>query len=600
MGRRLATVLAATGCSVLLFGVVDHRGAAAQPRRPVAVVAVGVGDTAPAWEAARDVATALAHRGRAVLPGDEALARLGVATVTPYRPPPEELVARIAAGARHGLELAAFGRHRSMLRLANELLGAADDHLAGVGRDNQIATQLGDLCLFALRARLQSRRVRDLRPAAEQCLRLVPDLSPNPNLHPPEVRRLLDEARRGLEHGRAGRLRVQARPHDPPQCAIRVNGRRVGQTPVAELPLPDGPVAVQVECDPNHPGPIHGIEIRRGQTVELNLQAAVESVLDPLRGLALTYPDAGQQRARLLIDARTIGEAVDADLMLVWRGGDAGIVLVYLTAGQTEPRRADTDNEALGATLGQLLSGRQASIARGQRGDGPEEAVARRSATASAMTTSDGNAAPDTGETSREGRGDHGEHDSENDGDDTGGTAAVGWIAGGLGVAGYGVAWGLYGRWLHLDRRLAVAMPADPDYGARLAARDGSTEQVTLTAALAGTFTTVAVPLLLPKSSGVGTLAWLTGAVGIGVATLGTVITAQHGRYDPATQRLEPTLPLGPLVLAHAAPLLAVPLTGLIRTWIGDDASVSLDPRVSTDSTALRLDGFTVGLGGTL
>ena len=86
-----------------------------------------------------------------------------------------------------------------------------------------------------------------------------------------------------------------------------------------------------------------------------------------------------------------------------------------------------------------------------------------------------------------------------------------------------------------------------------------------------------AVPLLLPPEDGIPWWSWIFGALGIAALVQGALVWGKDGElHDVSGATLQRrTVPFGPLLALHAAPLLTVPLTYVVRSLTGSDTATA-------------------------
>jgi hypothetical protein len=185
--------------------------------------------------------------------------------------------------------------------------------------------------------------------------------------------------------------------------------------------------------------------------------------------------------------------------------------------------------------------------------------------------------------------------------------------AGGVGLL---TSWGMWARLQNENDQLSVLSSDTPGFLSRQRAVDDAELPVWLTGAAGSAFATTAMPLLLPERDGVPWWAWASGAVGVGLAAWGLtpfIGDADVGGLldksciDPPPDsganctRQQQTEILGGLLLFHAAPLVALPLTYLLRMATGSSADpdaaaapvrdVAASVRVGRGEAALELQG---------
>jgi hypothetical protein len=534
--------------AVLLLAVVGSlpTPAGAQDSWAVLVATARPGDMAHAIETAEHSAAALEASVGGVISGDRASARIESALTEPFRAVPPELVRRLAQAAEGILEDVAFGRNQRALDLGEPLLAEIDPHLPGLGRDPQASSDVANLCLYLVRAHHQKRDLVAARQQVLVCSRLVPDLVADEQLHPPQVRALVAEARAALEAGGGGMLAVHAAPTDPEGCSIRINGRTMGRTPWARISLTPGHYVAQIECDPDRAGRMRSVEVAGDQPTRLTIHARLAESLETRPAVALAYPSAEALSAHLVEDVSELAAAVGASrVMVAIDDGTALAVRAFAVtpAGTTlvgsAPIRPPVDDagslEAVRAVLrGQRLGASSVEIAEPvpspERARGPNVA-----------------------------------------------SLVLGSILGVAGLTGLGVGW-YY--WTELEddwRDYAALSTGDPRF---VVVQESWTRDRWLTVGLGvggGVLVTVALPFVLPEEEGVPW--WSLVIAGGGAVVAGVAIwqLTEPGRLlrDDGSGTARATEPevLGVHLLAHAVPLLSVPLVYLIRAATGDDAS---------------------------
>lgn len=214
-------------------------------------------------------------------------------------------------GSQEALRKLSMAQTRAALAELEETQAFSRKFVETLNREPDGAKAVLDTCLYLVRARAAAGDEVAAAEQAQECVRLVPSGEPSPRMHPPEVLSLYETtANPGPD--RTGTLRVES---DPPQCPIRVNGVRVGRTPV-ELPgLYPGEYRVQLECEPKGSGRVHTAEVPTGGAslfVSDEFDRAVRTV--PVLHLKYeTVPDPRQGAA----DARQFGRALPAPAVLL-------------------------------------------------------------------------------------------------------------------------------------------------------------------------------------------------------------------------------------------------------------------------------------------
>ncbi|WP_053232417.1 PEGA domain-containing protein [Sandaracinus amylolyticus] len=538
---------ALTSALLCVLVSISARTAHAQDTWGVIVATTRPTEMQRAIETADHSAAALSATVGGVIPNERAVARVESALSEPFRAAPPEIARRLGQAAEAVLEDVAFGRNQQGLDVGQPLLAELDPHLAGLGRDEQSASDVANLCLYLVRAHVQKRDLGAARQQVQVCLRLVPDLRADERLHPPSVRDLLSETRASLERGEGGILAVHAAPTDPEGCAIRVNGRRMGQTPWARLPLPPGPYVVQIECAADRAGRVHPVQVAGDSPTRVMIHAELAQRLTTRPALALVYTSREQLANHLPEDVALIAHALGATRMLAavddgrnlavraFAVSDEGPLLVG-SAPVPEPIDMTRSREAVAA----VLSGRQL--------DAPVDAAAPTGGVMgepARMEAGGGGGAPNVA------------------------SIVLGSILALGGAAGLGVGWyywtELEAAWAtfdeqfdHVEMTVAYAQAQD---------RIFTTRWIVLGAgAGGGALLTMALPFLLPDEEGVPWWSLIPAAAGAALAGVGIWQLTEEGEAigPPLTLATEPAW-LGAHLIAHAVPLLSVPFIYLVR-----------------------------------
>jgi hypothetical protein len=216
----------------------------------------------------------------------------------------------------HDSQLALYHVAAGLLSQARQdvarALTRADRALESLNRESLSAQQLLDACLFLARAHLMARDHTRALDQALECRRRVPELQPDPKMHPPEIIGLVAEAEAELRLRNPGSLRIES---EPDGCTVYVNGRPLGRAPL-ELPqLSPGEYRLQAECTEGEIGRVHRVSVSNSRVVkriDTRFDAAVVTVLD----LSLRYTDAASQQAHGVADAIEVGRVVGANTVL--------------------------------------------------------------------------------------------------------------------------------------------------------------------------------------------------------------------------------------------------------------------------------------------
>ncbi len=473
-----------------------------------------------------------------------------------------------------------------------------DRALAELNREAERSRQVLDTCLYLVRSLEETGQHGRAVEQGYACRRLVPRGEPTENQHPPEVMSILEEVDRSLARMSGVRLRVAS---EPSGCAVRLNGLDFGVTPLSTDDLRPGEYRIQVECGQAR-GRVHRLELS-GAGAELRVDAGTEALL-------------GTSPLRVRIDtegARTLDPSIAARIARL--GRIAGVEEVWLVDDASTGRRrvfslhridvasereiavVHTSERALPLALASLRQGRShdwttdQEIATSESGSDASDA-ARPIASGEpswfgvrpiAPTPEPTPAPPDPTSPEPEPAPapaartppDH--------------TLAhwAGGVSFALGLGAYATSWSFLGyRAAHLGRFLAIAEPTDPDYLRRQAAWLDA-EPPTLAPAFVGAaLWTLAIPLVFGPDDGIPAWSWLLGGVGLAGAGAGVAVALTAARCptsvetDDACVEADAMWDAGWLIAAQTAPLLAFPITHLVRSAIGSphvEAHVELD-----------------------
>ena len=166
-------------------------------------------------------------------------------------------------------------------------------------------------------------------------------------------------------------------------------------------------------------------------------------------------------------------------------------------------------------------------------------------------------------------------------------------------AASYTVAWGLYAEQLSARNRFVDQGPCLPEtspdsalYGCILGFQkysDAGRFSV-FSGVFGASLGSAAVVTLVPADDGVPLWSWLVGGAGVSVAVVGGAL---WNSGDDCTM-LQPCDPdghdesVGQLVMLQAAPLVAIPLTYVVRGWLGGNATVTAETGPSAGRVLVR------------
>jgi hypothetical protein len=335
-----------------------------------AVVPATNGEMPPFMErVVADVTRELERHGRHVWPSDAAAARFQHRGSTAAVEITEDALEKWAQHSRAAVRALARGNHAMALNRLDraELLsrGVTEE----LNRDPERAQRVLDTCLYRVRALLETNDAAGAESHASECVVLVPRGQPATFMHPPHVLALYQQAR---EHGlaRAGSLVVESAP---PGCSVRVNGVRLGETPLEITTLSVGEYGVQVECDRTRRGRVHSTKVGPGTTKRV-VNARFDRTVRAEPILRLEYPKEGRSSWRVN-DAREIAELLPAHTAVVVSAPTVNTIAVGLVSRMGSRQgcsliAATADGpsrEALAVAIRKLIDGRCGDLSASSR-----------------------------------------------------------------------------------------------------------------------------------------------------------------------------------------------------------------------------------------
>ncbi len=447
-------------------------------------------------------------------------------------------LAALEREAKELLETVAFGRDDETLARSGAVLRREAPRLSAINQSDAAARALGDVCLFAVRALLHRANGAGASEQARECLRVVPDLDPSSETHPPEVRTLVALTRtEGREAGKLGLLSVTA--SSPNACELRLQGRPAGKLPAA-LELVPGAYAVQADCGGAR-GFVRDVRVRAGRTERVVLSPRLEHALHgELSGLLYADRDNGELGAR---DFATFGEWLSiSELWTLERRGSRLLATRWRRNGGGAFARTELE-ESLepAATFERRFEHALASSVCGAKG--------------CAGSSRDSERKP----------------------------GALAWrVTGAVGVAAMLGSWAALIRHQQLDADLSDLRSTDPRFAETVDRRnDFGTIAIAATSTGSAMFT-VAAPFWLPERAVTPWWAWSAGVIGTGAAGVGTALLVRGDRFvrtacrpgDPSCVRRSPLLPLGSLLVTQGVSLIAIPATYVVRGALADHTAL--------------------------
>lgn len=502
----------------------------------------------------------------------------------------------LARDAQQALYHVASGLPTRARQDVERALARAGNVIESLNRETRAAQHLLDACLYLVRAQLEGGQREEAREQALQCRRLVPDIEPDGTMHPPDVIGVLAEAEAHLRQREPGSLRVESTPAG---CAVFVNGRMLGTSPL-ELPdLSPGEYRVQVECREGQPGRVHRTVMAAGRVVK-RIDTGFDAMLQTAIDVSLQYSGYPEQDRFATDHATEIGRVVGAsDVVLVSQQAPSveasGVMLVrriQVADGKLIAAVKIAMNDA-----GEVGFGRQAQalsdLQEGRFSDLSQDAITElavadyevepRSAELSPRAAE----APVTAEplavsVEMDAEADHG---AASNAALSGGTSVFGWVLGAAGATTAVVGWSLYGYQLTLETDYREAAVGTTEYFSALNDLDSFqfTPLVTTFAGMA--LLSASLPWILPDDHGVPGWSLATGAAGVILAGVGGYFLyagATCDEFDRASRCTDAssTTYLGGMFLLTAAPLLTIPIVYLTR-GAGGSSQVSVQATAS-------------------
>jgi uncharacterized membrane protein YdcZ (DUF606 family) len=450
--------------------------------------------------------------------------------------------------------------------------------LVTLNRDPARAQTVLDTCLYLVRALVKTGDEKGAARQVRECVESVPSGKPTRQMHPPAVLEFYEKAQeRGS--GRASTLLVES---EPSECALRVNGILIGETPSQVTDLYPGRYHVQVECDPQTQGRVHHVDVPRGSTSVFVFDRFDRSVqTTPLLHLRYEEPP---EPLQLEGDAREVARVLPALAVVVASAVTTDVLeLSVVTRIQAEPTMVRIAMSAIGPSHEAVVEATAALLA-GECWDFSNDEPLRIDCRTGDPLVVAGTKMPD--EKSARARPPRGQFIS-------GVTLASAGTASLL--AGYGV---LIGRRAAGDDWLA-----DP---ASLVAHDkwlNLSTGLIITGSAGSAMLVTAMPLVLPYKSKTPWWAWLSGGLGVGFAasSIAVAVTADSKptqscsvnslNPEPCTSRARQT-DLAIMLGVTAAPLLTMPLVYLLRKG-EKKLAAELSPSISVDRS-----GGALGVSG--
>jgi hypothetical protein len=436
-------------------------------------------------------------------------------------------------------------------------------------RNPERAQLLFGACAWTAQLLMNEDHVEQAQQQMMGCVRTFPGYEPRRAGEPRKVfeatRKLFLAAKAQVEQEPHGLLSVEGRPG----CVVRVNGLALGKSP-AKLRVPRGAARVQLECDADNPGRIHALAMGVGETtlaIDPDFDDAVHTRAAPRNALWLSYSDAAARAAQMDSDAESIASIT----------GATHVVLLVVDDGQVlvRSRRRDVGTlafatdvgvsaRAVREIVGKLLASYPPTArpveARVEPAERPAMIPARRAGGELEQTSEPNRLLPTIG----------------------------GILTASAGLAGFGLSWAMYAQ-RHTIRSRSYSGNASyavvDEYNSDASWALGA-------GAFGATALAASGVLLLPGGGDrIPAGAWAVGGAGVVLAGVGVgfAVAGSHCRLqssEPCRGVAADPL-LGPLLVLHAIPLLAVPAIYGFRLWL------------RPSGMALSVEGSLISLRGT-
>jgi hypothetical protein len=496
----------------------------------------------------------LAARGVPVWPPDDAAKRFEAVGSAPAPAMNDAALAEWSQQANEVLESLVRGNPSAAVGQLDREGILSLSKVVALNRDPRQAQRVLDTCLLGVRGLLETSSPKQAAAMTRKCRRLAVASTPSPHMHPPPVVALLVAADvEDVDHATV--LHIGSTPSG---CTARVNGSRVGETPLEVRDLVPGRYAVQVECEPGRPGRAHYVGVEPGLnqvTVDTRFDGAI--VTRPVLGLR--YIDSADAEAHREGDVVRLVEAVSSTDIVVVSAPDTATLELELLQGTRRAGFARIKGGPNGPTRGDIALAARTLV------DGKCMNLATLPATVLRCgneTTGD-RPIEDAWPAARMPRGK---------------------FISGIALFAAGSASLLTGYVL-----LGPRARASEDWVHALDAGESSASLqqkwfnmgngLTVTAAIGGGALVTAMPLALPKRAKTPWWAWLSGGLGVGAAAFSVAygVTAENAPGTPCSSLIaDPTdarscvnrseqISVAVLTGATAAPLLTVPLVYLLR-----------------------------------
>ncbi len=493
----------------------------------------------------------LRNHGSHVADGDDVHASYQRTVLAPAAVLSPEALASLRAKVQEASQHLALGELDAALESLRPVTALPDTARDQLHRDLGQARALFDTCVMI--AYLEQ-RANDLAGAGAQlrhCAGAYPTLQVQQDAYPTALRALFTEATRDLQEGSTT---LAVRSADGARCDVRLNGMLVGTTPLM-LGARESSVRAQLECGARV-SRVHRVGLRAGNNelvVDLTLDSALSvrssrlslgyATTDALDSLAVPHAAAlaAAVGARQVVLVATDGASLL--LRVVHPDGSAGALVRLPHLNVSEAEAADAVERLLRP---------------------PPDATPPPTRTAAAAARSPERARSEIGLPS---------------------APAYTWF----GAIAAPVFWttSLVVAGLTLESRI------DERVHGEISAHTASGRGLLVSGTVLPLLASVQAIVVLPRQESVPSWALGLGAAGVVVLATGAIVTATADTCHVANVRAgcdaitnDPLL--GPLIMLHSLPLLAIPLTYLIGQALGGDQPSELHVAASGSGFALE------------
>lgn len=491
----------------------------------------------------------------------------------------------LARDAQQALYHVASGLHSHARQDVERAMERARRALESLNRETRAAQHLLDACLYLVRGHIGRNDREEAKRQALDCKRLVPDIDPEPTMHPPSVIGVLAEAEAALLAREPSSLRIES---DPVGCAVFVNGRNLGTTP-KDLPrLSPGEYRVQVECHEGEPGRVHRTVLSNTRGV-VRVDTRFERVVQTLFDLSMRYQNASEElsfrRQFALEAARIVGSSDLVTVRLSELGNEQQPIIeaerLRVSDGKVVAKvRLPLDKQ--GNAQRSILQSSVKALIGEQHIDlsgGPVLAIASEPLSpvveeenllpASEQVTRVAEVAPE----SLEVRSTHREYNA---------TRITGYVLSGLGLVTSAVGWGLQMQLGSKQTTYAEAVNAQtPERFQAYREVENFARKPQITLGLGAAMLTAGMPLWLPENPRVPWWAWTGGGVGAVVAGIGIKLAVDtpgclKDEFGRCTDHALATR-IGTQLMLQSVPLLALPVVYGVRALLGRTPASRID-----------------------